>query len=88
MSFISVPIIVIVCYLIAELYKVLFKKKKELHKVIPIIVGFIGGMLGVVIYLTEPLMIFNVNSIWEALEIGLISGLSSTGTNQIVKKLS
>ena len=45
MDFVSVPIIVLICYMIGEIYKVLFKHRQELYKLIPIIVAFIGGML-------------------------------------------
>ena len=87
MDFVSVPIIVLICYMIGEIYKVLFKQKQELYKLIPIIVAFIGGMLGVLIYITTPEMIFNVNNLWNALLIGIMSGSSATGTNQIVKQI-
>ena len=87
MDFVSVPIIVLICYMIGEIYKVLFKQKQELYKLIPIIVAFIGGMLGVLIYITTPEMIFNVNNLWDALLIGIMSGSSATGTNQIVKQI-
>ena len=32
-------------------------------------------------------MMNNTKTIWEALEIGIISGASSTGTNQIIKQI-
>ena len=87
MDFVSVPIIVLICYMIGEIYKVLFKQKQELYKLIPIIVAFIGGILGVLIYITTPEIIFNVNNLWDALLIGIMSGSSATGTNQIVKQI-
>ncbi len=46
-----------------------------------------GGVLGILIYLTNPEIIFNVENIWTALLIGIVSGTSSTGTNQIIKQL-
>ena len=87
MDFVSVPIIVLICYMIGEIYKVLFKHRQELYKLIPIIVAFIGGMLGVLIFITTPEIIFNVNNLWDALLIGIMSGSSATGTNQIVKQI-
>ena len=87
MDFVSVPIIVLICYMIGKIYKVLFKNKQELYKLIPIIVAFIGGVLGVLIYITTPEMIFNVNNIWNALLIGIMSGSSATGTNQVIKQI-
>lgn len=87
MEFTSVPIIVVCCYLLGEIYKVLFKKKQEAYKLIPVLVALIGGILGILIYYTAPTMIFNVENVWTALGIGIVSGASSTGSNQIMKQL-
>lgn len=88
MEFTSVPIIVVCCYVIGEIYKIIFKKKKETYKIIPIVLSVIGGILGVLIFLSNPELIFNVDNFWVALVIGIVSGLSSTGTNQIIKQIT
>ena len=59
MEFTSIPIIVILCYIIGEIYKVLFKNNKDLYKLIPIILACVGGLLGVLIFLTNPEILFN-----------------------------
>ena len=87
MEFTSIPIIVIICYIIGEIYKILFKNKKELHKLIPIVLACFGGFLGVLIFLTNPEIMFNESNIWASLCIGIVSGVSSTGTNQIIKQI-
>ena len=87
MEFTSIPIIVILCYVIGEIYKVLFNNKKELYKIIPLVLACIGGMLGIAIFLTSPEIMLNVSNIWVALGIGIVSGVSSTGTNQIIKNI-
>lgn len=87
MEFTSIPIIVIICYIIGEIYKVLFKNKQGLYKLIPIILACFGGLLGVLIFLTNPEIMLNVSNAWTALGIGIISGVSSTGTNQIIKQI-
>ena len=46
----------------------------------------IGGCLGILIYYTNPEIILNADNIWTALGIGIVSGLSSTGTNQLIKQ--
>lgn len=79
------PIIVICCYLLGEIYKVIFKIK--LHKYIPVILTIVGGVLGAMIFYYNPEILFNVNNIWSAITIGLISGASSTGANQIINKI-
>ena len=87
MEFTSVPIIILICYVIGEVYKYLFKKKKKTYKFIPILLSTSGGLLGILIYLTNKEMMMNASNIWVALGIGIVSGASSTGTNQIIKQL-
>ena len=87
MEFSSVPIIVVCCYLMGEIYKVIFKKRPKTYKLIPVLVSVSGGVLGILIYLTNKEMIMNASNAWIALGIGIISGASSTGTNQVVKQL-
>ena len=87
MEFTSIPIIVIMCYLIGEIYKFYFKTKEELFKLIPIIVSIIGGIFGLLIYKTNPEIILNCDNVWSAIVIGIVSGATSTGANQIVKQM-
>ncbi len=87
MQFTSIPIIVLVCYVIGEVYKFLFQKKQENYKFIPIFLSIIGGLLGILIYFTNKEMIMNANNLWIALGIGMVSGASATGTNQMIKQL-
>lgn len=86
MDYINIPIIAAMCYMIGEVYKVLFKKKQKAYKLIPILVSMFGGLLGVLIYLTNKEMI-NTTNVWTALSIGIISGQSATGTNQMIKQI-
>lgn len=83
----NVPIIIICCYIIGEIYKAVFKNKPKLYKLIPIILPIVGGLIGIVIYLTNPEEICDAPNFWQALLIGIISGSSSTGANQIIKQL-
>ena len=80
MELVSIPTIIIISYLIVEVFK-LFVKKKYL----PIIAGVTGGVLGVIAYLIVPELIGSTN-ILNALAIGIVSGLASTGANQIIKQ--
>lgn len=86
MNFTSIPIIVLCCYIIGEIFKSIFKNKQETYKLIPILMACIGGILGILIYYTNPEIILNTDNIWTALGIGIVSGLTSTGTNQIIKQ--
>lgn len=87
MDYVVLPIIIVCCYLIGEVYKVLFKKNKNAYKLIPIVLAIIGGIFGLIIYYLNPEMIFNVSNPFVALGIGIASGASSTGSNQIIKQL-
>ena len=87
MDFVSVPIIVLCCYMIGEIYKTIFKNDISKYKLIPILVAIFGGIFGIVIFYTAPSVIFNVDNVYSALMIGIMSGFSSTGTNQIIKQI-
>ena len=79
MEYTKIEIVLIISYIVGEIYKLIFKNKKELNKYIPIIVGLVGGVLGMIL--------FKNNTLFINLFIGIITGLSSTGTNQIFKQL-
>lgn len=87
MEFSSVPIIVLCCYIIGEIYKIVFKNKKEWNKLIPLILSIFGGIIGIVIFYTNPEMILDAHNVWVALGVGIVSGASSTGANQIIKQV-
>ena len=87
MDFTCVPIIVVCCYIIGEIYKVLFKNKQEAYKLIPVLMAITGGLFGIIIFLTNPEIMLDAENIWIALGIGIVSGVSATGTNQIIKQL-
>lgn len=84
MNFKTVPFIVVCCYIIGEFLKLILKKKT--YKYIPIVLSFIGGIVGLFIYLFTPNLSIS-NNIYDSILIGIISGTSSTGYNQIIKKL-
>ena len=86
MDFTSIPIIVVCCYIFGEIYKFIFRNKQEAYKLIPIFTSTIGGILGVVMFFTNPELI-SANNGWIAFSIGVVSGASSTGANQIIKQL-
>lgn len=87
MQIICVPIIVAIVYAIIELYKIIIKNKDEKYtKVIPIIAGITGAILGVALYFIAPEIII-ASDWWVALIVGASSGLSAVGSNQIFKQL-
>lgn len=82
-EFVAFPAIVVICYFAGIVCKTFNNEK--LDKFIPVICGTLGMVLGLVIYLTIPNFIPADN--WaEAICIGIVSGLSATGVNQLIKK--
>ena len=86
MEYVSVPVIVMICYLVGEIVKLILRKKKR-FKFIPVIVGCVGGMLGIIIYYVSPEHMLNVTNPFVELSIGMVSGLASTGGNELIKQV-
>lgn len=74
--------IVIICYLIGYICKVI---KRIPNKYIPIIVGVVGGILAIPARKIMP--DFPTTDIITAISIGIMSGLTSTGVNQVFKQI-
>lgn len=71
---------------IAYLVGMACKAYGKIDKWIPVIVGAVGAILGVVgLYTIKE---FPAEDILNAIAVGIASGLASTGANQIVKQLS
>lgn len=79
---IQVVAITVICYLIG----VLVKTSPLDDKWIPCIVGVVGGALGVAGMYVMP--DFPAHDILNAVAIGIVSGLASTGAHQLGKQLS
>ena len=79
----TVLAIVVIAYLFGIGFKLLSFIPDE---AIPVLVGFIGGILGVVGMYVIPE--FPANDILNAIAVGIVSGLSSTGLNQIKKQVT
>ena len=87
MEYVGIPAIIIICYLVGEIFKLLVLKKKSKYKYIPIVVGITGGILGLLCYFISPNIVLNVESPFIAISIGILSGLASTGSNQLIKQI-
>ena len=79
----SVVAITVITYLIGMGCKAWEKLD---NKFIPVICGFVGAVLGVVAMQTMP--DFPAKDILNAVAIGIVSGLASTGANQLGKQLT
>lgn len=78
----TVIAIVVICYLIGLAAKTIPAVKDNY---IPVIVGAFGGILGVLGMYVIP--DFPTQDILNAIAVGIVSGLSSTGVNQVYKQL-
>lgn len=78
----AIPVITIICYLIAEAIKATPLDNKWL----PVICGTLGGVLGVVALYVSP-AITPATDILTAIAIGIVSGFAATGIHQSVKQL-
>lgn len=77
----TVLAIVVITYLVGLGAKNISAIKNE---VIPVIVGVCGGILGVAGMFVMP--DFPAHDILNAIAIGIVSGLASTGVNQVWKQ--
>ena len=77
----TVLAIVVISYLVGLAAKRIPKIKDE---TIPVIVGISGGILGVIGMYVIP--DFPANDVLNAVAIGIVSGLASTGVNQVWKQ--
>lgn len=80
-NYITILPITIICLLIGMGLKQI---NKIPNKFIPVIVGFIGGLIAIpAMYIMED---FPANDVITAISIGIMSGLSSTGVHQVYKQ--
>ncbi len=80
LGLVAIPVIVIICYLICNAVKATQLDNKWL----PVIAGFSGGIIGVVAMAVIPE--YPANDFITAFAIGVVSGFTATGVNQIAKQ--
>ena len=78
----AIPVITVICFLVAEGVKATPLDNKWL----PIICGSIGGILGIVAMFIMPE--FPGTDYLTSIAIGIVSGLAATGAHQIYKQLT
>ena len=85
-TIITVPAIVTIVYTIIELLKRITGQSEKFKKFIPLVALALGAISGVVCFYFIP-GVLDVENIVVAIVIGAASGLSATGTNQVIKQL-
>ena len=86
LEIISVPAIATIVYWTVNLIKHAVKSNETFKRFIPLISAGLGAVLGLACYYIVPEIIFASN-VLVAIITGGASGLSATGTNQIIKQL-
>lgn len=82
LGIVGVAAITVICYLVG-----IACKAATLDKYVPVIVGIVGGILGIVAFLIK-MPDFPASDILTAVAVGIVSGLAATGINQVGKQLS
>lgn len=87
LELISVPAIAAVVYWVINLIKYCVGENEKFKRFIPLIAAGLGVVCGIVCYFAIP-SIIPAENIIVAIVIGGASGLTATGTNQVIKQLS
>jgi len=74
-------------YTIIEILKYFTKSNEKFKVFIPIIAGVLGAAIATAVYFISPTLM-GFQNFFDALVVGLVSGLAATGTNQIFKQLT
>jgi len=86
LELISVPAIATIVYWVINLIKSVVNNEK-FNRFIPLIATGLGVVFGVIAFFAVP-SIIPAENIFVAIIIGGASGLTATGTNQVIKQLS
>lgn len=86
LNLISVPAIAAIVYWVINIIKHTVGENEKFKKFIPLIAAALGVVCGIVCYYAVPSIIPAPNIV-VAIVIGGASGLTATGTNQIIKQL-
>lgn len=81
-GYVTVLPIVIICYLVGVGCK---NVPKIPDKIIPVILGIVGGIIA--IPAMKVMVDFPATDVITAISVGIMSGLTSTGINQVYKQL-
>lgn len=83
----GIPGIAAICYGVIELIKALVPEDEKIKNIYPLISALIGAFLGMALYLIDSNSMVAGSAV-GAIVAGVVSGLSATGGNQIIKRLS
>lgn len=83
----TIPALAAIVYTIIDITKTAMGGDEKFKRFIPLIACVLGAVCGVVAFYFVP-GVMGTDNILVATILGAASGLSATGTNQVVKQLS
>lgn len=86
LNLISVPAIAAIVYWVINIIKQAVGEKESFKRFIPLIAAGLGVVCGIICYFAVP-SIIPAENVFVAIVIGGASGLTATGTNQLLKQL-
>lgn len=84
---VTIPAIAAIVYTLIDITKTAMGGTDKFNRFIPLISCVLGAVCGIVCFYCVPGVVETQN-ILVAIVIGAASGLSATGTNQVVKQLT
>ena len=87
LELISVPAIATIVYWVINIIKYAVQENEKFKRFIPLISAALGAVLGVVAFYALP-SIIPADNVCVVILVGGASGLTATGTNQIIKQLT
>ena len=86
LNVVSVPAIATIVYWVINLIKYAVNGKESFKRLIPLISAALGAGIGVLAYYIVP-GVMPAENVLMSIIIGGASGLTATGTNQIIKQM-
>lgn len=83
---ITIPAIAAIVYTIIDIVKTACGGDEKFKRFIPLIAAVLGAICGVIAFFFVP-GVLETRNLLVAMVLGAASGLSATGTNQVVKQL-
>ena len=83
----TIPALAAIVYTIIDIAKTAMGGDEKFKRFIPLIACILGAICGVVAFYFVP-GVMDTQNLLVALVLGAASGLSATGTNQVVKQLT
>ena len=86
LDFCSIPVIAALCFGFIEVLKRTFHYDAKLKNAYPLIAAILGTSLGVIAHVVDPSIMITDSVLASALA-GMVSGLSATGSNEIIQRM-